>query len=170
MRDAHVCVTCSCQCNFSYGNIPGYCTDCTLSIFIAWVCSPVKSLGTGLFFKWNRTKLVLSLLIDSLFAIHQWYNFMKSSLLWSWTILKLWLLVIRAVSPAYNLAVLQPMPLWRSLICNKKNNEPKTDPCGTPHDTVRRSDLIPFITVYWCRLVKYDLKEIICNSSNTVIF
>ena len=153
-------MTCSCQYNFSSSIIPRYCIDCTLSIFIAWVCSPVKSLGTGLFFIWNRTKLVLSLLIDSLFAIHQWYNFMKSFLLRSWTILKLWLLVIKVVSSAYNLAALQPILLWRSLIYSKKNNGPKTDPCGTPHDTVLRSDLIPFITVYWRRLVKYDLKKL----------
>ena len=138
IRDAHVWVTCSCQYNFSSSNIPRYCTDCTLSIFIAWVCSPVKSLGTGLFFKWNKTKLVLSLLIDSMFAIHQWYNFMKSSLPWSWTRLKLWLLVIRAVSSAYNLAALQPIPLWRSLIYNTKTMDLKLI-LAVPH-TIQSKD------------------------------
>ena len=41
-----------------------------------------KLFGTCLFFIWNKTKFVLSLLIDNLLAKHQSYNLRKSYFAW----------------------------------------------------------------------------------------
>ena len=66
---------------------------------------------TGLFFIWNSTKLVLSLLIDNLFAAHQWYNFVNISRACCCAISKLLLLVMIAVSSAYSLTDSCPIDL-----------------------------------------------------------
>ena len=125
-------------------------------IYITSIC---KILGTGLFFIWNNTKFVLSLLINNLFATHYWYNFVNISSACLCAISELLLLVIIAVSSAYYLTALCPVDLYKWFIHSKKNNGPNTEPCGTPHDTVRKSEFTPFMTVYWRLLVEYDLKK-----------
>ena len=157
--DAQIWSTWSCQYKFSSSDIHRYFTDFTLVICITSVWIQVKFLGTGLFFIWNSTKFVLSLLIDNLFAIHQWYNFVNISRACPSAISKLLSLVIIAVSSACNLTALCPTDLYKSFIFSKKNNGPNTEPCGTPHDTVRKSEFTPFMTVYWRLLFKYDLKK-----------
>ena len=62
------------------------------------------------------------------------------------------------VSSAYNLILLHPIDLQRSLIYN--NKLPSTDPCGTPHNAVRKPEFTSFMTVYWSLLVMKS-KEII---------
>ena len=37
----------------------------------------------------------------------------------------------------------------RSLVYNKNKRGPSTDPCGTPHKTIKSSDDTPSTTVYW---------------------
>ena len=151
--DAQIWSTWSCQYKFSSSDIPRYCTDFTLVIGITSVWIQLKFLGTGLFFIWKNTKFVLSLLIDNLFATHQWYNFVNISRACLCAISRLLSLMIIAVSSAYNLTALCPMDLYKSFIYSKKNNGPNTEPCGTPHDAVRKSEFTPFMTVYWRLLV-----------------
>ena len=68
---AQIWSTWSCQYKFSSSDITRYCTYLTLVICITFVWIQVIILGTCLFFIWNNTKFVLSLLIENLFATHQ---------------------------------------------------------------------------------------------------
>ena len=126
------------------------------------VClNAVKSFGAGLFFIWNNTKFVLSLFIDNLLATHQWYNLLKSSFAWIITSFKFSPYDNKEVSSTNNLTALHPTALYISLMYNKKNNGPRTDPWGTPHFTKPISDCTPLATVNWRLLFRYDLKNII---------
>ena len=157
--DAQIWSTFSYQYRCSSSNIPRYCIELTLLICITSVWIHSKCLGTDLFFIWNSTKLVLSLLIDNLFATHQWYNFVNISRACCCAKSKLLLLVMIAVSSAYILTDSCPIDLLRSLLYNRKNKGPNTDPCGTTHVTVLNSEFTPFMSVYWRLLVRYDLKK-----------
>ena len=49
--------------------------------------------------------------------------------------------------------------LAKSFVYNKNNKGPRTEPCGTPHNTVRTLELTPFTTVNCFLSVRYDLKN-----------
>ena len=114
-----------------------------------------KILRNRFVFHMKQPKIILSLSVDNLFATHQWYNFVNIARACLCAISKLLQLVILA----YNLTALCRMDLYKSFIYNKKNNGPNTEPCGTPHDTVPKSEFTPFMTMHWRLLVKYDLKK-----------
>ena len=127
-------------------------------MWFVWMLS--KSFGTGLFFICNNTKFVLLLFIDNLLATHQWYNLSKSSFASIITSFKLNPYDNKEVSSANSLTALHPTALYISLMYNKKNNGPRTDPWGTPHFTKPISDYTPLSTVNWRLLIRYDLENI----------
>ena len=116
--DAQIGSTCSCQYKFPSSSIPKYYTDSTLLICVNSVCIQLKFLGIGLF---------LTGTIQRCFSCW-WYNFVNNSFAWYRADSRLGLLVVIAVSSAYNLTELYPTDLWKSLIYNRKNKGPNTKP------------------------------------------
>ena len=76
-------------------------------------------------------------------------HFASNSFAWYRADSRLGFLVMIAVQSAYNLTELLPVDLWRSLIYNRKNKGPNTEPYGTPDGTVCNSEFTPYMTMYW---------------------
>ena len=158
-NDLQIFSFCLCQFSFSSRITPRYVTSLTLSISIAPTFSAQKSRGMGLLGMWNNTHLVLSWFIRSLLHRHQSYNCKKHSFdLFRNIVISAWLTKID-VSSANKRTEFSLIALHISLIYNRKNKGPKTEPCGTPQVMGCSLDFTPFTSVYWRRFVKYDLKK-----------
>ena len=68
------------------------------------------------------------------------------------TILSLWKNMV--VSSANILTLPEGQQVGRSLINRRKSSGPGIDPCGTPHDTERISDLFFSIWTYYLRSLR----------------
>ena len=99
-----------------------------------------------LFFIWNNAKFVLSLL-KGYFVGYTRYILCNSHLAWFIAPFKFDPLDNKDVSLANNLTALHPVALYISLVYNKNNDGPRTDPISTPKFTMPY--YTPLATLNW---------------------
>ena len=141
--------------------IPRYLILVTRCIDISSVTVSFEFCSIGLFGVWNNTKFVLAMQIVNQFALHQSNKPWKACDASLFNIFKFWLYISNEVSSANSWIVISSTALWISLIYNKKNSVPSTDPCVTPKSILFISDLAPLTKVYCSLGVRYDLKKLL---------
>ena len=117
-------------------------------------CSPFKVKWklkvTFLWGGWKITKLVFSILRESLFAQSQELTLESSLLIVACREVRFLCLQNKLVSSANKWKSKTLEQWWKSLIYNKKRIGPRTDPWGTPHEILTELEVTPF-TVTVCR-------------------
>ena len=154
ISELHTYPTWAFHVSFSPMVIPCYLTASTRLITMFSVAISRTFVTNGLLGVWNKTKLVFSMLIVSLFSMHHRLSFWNVKDTWFTSLFKSLSYITSDVSSPKRRVITLSTDLYKSLIYKTKNRGPKTDPCGTPQVILLISDFSPFTYVYWVLFVR----------------